>query len=121
MLVKWCWAILALIHVAPALALFKPVLLTSLYGVQTGTVTYVLLHHRAALFVGVLVTCIWSLLQPESRQLGAVVVGVSMLSFLMLYVVYGMPESLRVIAVADLIGLPFLMIAGWQAFRGQQP
>jgi hypothetical protein len=120
MLVKWCWAILALIHVAPALALFKPVLLTSLYGVQTGTVTYVLLHHRAALFVGVFATCIWSLLQPESRQLGAVIVGISMQSFLMLYI-SGMPDSLHVVAIADLIGLPFLMIAAWQAFRGQHP
>ena len=121
MLVKWCWAILALIHVAPALALLRPALLTSLYGAQTGTVTYVLLHHRAALFVGVFVTCIWSLLHPESRQLGTVVVGASMLSFPMLYVVYGTPDSLRVIAIADLIGMPFLMIAAWHAFRGQHP
>lgn len=55
MVIKLCWAVLALIHVIPALALFKPALLTTLYGAQTGSVTYMLLHHRAALFVGVFI------------------------------------------------------------------
>ncbi len=121
MLVQWSWAVLALIHVLPALALFKPTLLTSLYGAQAGSTTYLLLHHRAALFVGVFVACIWALLRPESRQLAVAVVGFSMLSFLVLYAMGGMPESLRVIAIADLIGLPFWVVVAWQAFRATGP
>jgi hypothetical protein len=121
MLVKLCWAILALIHAVPALALFKPALLTSLYGVQTGSITYILLHHRAALFVGVFFACVWALFQHESRQLAVVVVCFSILSFLMLYAMNGAPEGLRLIAIVDLIGLPFLILAAWQAFRIQQP
>jgi hypothetical protein len=119
MLVKCCWAILALIHVLPALALFKPDLLTTLYAVQAGSVTHTLLHHRAALFFGVFVACIWAMLKPESRQLAATVVGISMISFLVLYAIAGMPNSLRVIAIADLIGLPFLIFVTFQSFSNQ--
>jgi hypothetical protein len=121
MLAKLCWVILALIHLVPALAFFKPLMLTSLYGAQAGSITYVLLHHRTALFLGIFIACLWALLQPGSRQLGVVVIGISMFSFLMLYAMNGMPENLRVIAIADVIGLPFLIIAAWQAFRVQQP
>jgi hypothetical protein len=121
MLAKLCWVILALIHIIPALAFFKPALLTSLYGVQAGSITYVLLHHRAALFLGIFIASVRALLHHESRQLAVIVIGISMLSFLMLYAMNGMPENLRVIAIADVIGLPFLTIAAWQAFRVQQP
>jgi hypothetical protein len=117
MFIKSCWVILALIHAIPAFAFFKPSLLTSLYKVQADSAAYVLLHHRAALFFGVFIACIWALLQPGSRQLATIVVGVSMISFLVLFAISGMTDSLRIIAIADLIGIPFLTIAAWQAFR----
>jgi hypothetical protein len=69
------------------------------------------------MFVGVLVACVWAFYRPESRQIAVVMVGISMLSFLALYALNGMPESLRLIAIVDLIGLPFLLIAGVQAFH----
>jgi hypothetical protein len=118
MLIKSCWVVLALIHVLPAVALFKPSLLTQLYQLPAGSVAYTLLQHRAALFVGIFVACIWGLFQPGSRQLAVVMVSISMIAFLVLYILSGMPSSLRIIAIVDLIGLPFLTMAGWQAFRG---
>lgn len=117
MLVKSCWIILALIHIMPALALFRPELLTSLYEVKSGSTTFLLLQHRAALFAGIFATCIWALLCPDSRQLAVVVVAISMLSFLVLYISAGMPIELRLIAIADFIGIPFLVTVAWQAFR----
>ena len=117
MFVQLCWAVLALIHVIPALALFKPALLTTLYGAQTGSVTFMLLHHRAALFVGVFIACIYAIFQPGSRQLAVVVVAVSMVSFLVLFALSGNPAGLRLVAIVDLVGLPFLAFAAWHAFH----
>lgn len=116
MFVKYCWAILALIHIMPALAFFRPELLTSLYGAQSSSSTYLLLQHRAALFAGIFVACLWALFRSESRQLAVVLVAISMLSFLVVFAVHGMPENLRVIAIVDLLGLPFLGIVAWHAF-----
>jgi hypothetical protein len=121
MLIKSSWAVLALIHVLPALALFRPALLNTLYGAQEGTPTYLLLHHRAALFAGVFVACVWAVFRPEARQLAVMVVGTSMLSFLVLYALAGMPEGLKVIAIADTLGLPFLALVAWQAFGSVRP
>ena len=117
MFIQLCWAVLALIHVIPALALFKPALLTTLYGAQTGSLTSMLLHHRAALFVGVFIACIYAIFQPGSRQLAAVIVAVSMVSFLVLFALSGNPAGLRLVAIVDLVGLPFLAFAAWHAFH----
>jgi hypothetical protein len=116
MIVKASWFILALIHLAPALAFFRPSLLVSLYGAEPSSVSYLLLQHRAALFVAVSVACLWAVFRPEARQLAAIIVGLSMLSFLALYIQAGLPQNLRVIAIADLIGLPFFITVAWHAF-----
>jgi len=112
-----CWVALGLIHLLPAIALFRPTMIGTLYGVEAGSTTFLLLHHRAALFLVVLTVCIWAALRPEARPVASVAVGISMLSFLWLYLAAGQPPTLRQIAVADLIGLPFLAVAAWQAFR----
>jgi hypothetical protein len=117
MLAKWCWGMLAVIHIVPAFAAFRPSLLTKLYGVQSGSIAYLLLQHRAALFIGIFATCCWAIMRPESRQIAVILVGISMLSFLALFVAGERPSQLRVIAIFDLIGLPFLCIAGWLAFK----
>jgi hypothetical protein len=117
-----CWLALGLIHLLPAIAVFRPSMIVVLYGVDAGSTAFLLLHHRAALFLVVLVVCIWASLRPEVRPLATVAVAISMLSFLWLYAASGQPPELRRIAIADLIGLPFLAIAAWQAFRpGLQP
>lgn len=116
MIERLAWAVLALVHVTPALALFAPSLLTRLYGVQTGEPLYLLMHHRAALFLAVFVTCIWCAIDPTPRKLGVIVVAISMASFLALYFTNGSPPALEQIAIADLIGLPALLYVGWRAF-----
>ncbi len=115
MLALVCWVVLGLIHLLPAMALFRPSLLATLYGVNPGSATFLLLQHRAALFLVVLVVCAWAALRPEVRPLASMAVAVSMVSFLWLYAVGGRPPALRQIAVADLIGLPFLAVAAWLA------
>ena len=118
LLVQAAWALLALIHLMPALALFRPALITQLYGVAPGEATFLLLHHRAALFFAVLVLCVWSVFAAAPRPAAAVATAISMLTFLLLYWQAGSPPALRTIAVADLIGLPALALVIWAALRG---
>jgi hypothetical protein len=118
MITSICWGILGLVHVIPALALFRPALLTRLYGVAEGTDTFLLLHHRAALFLGIAIVCLWSVARSEVRPLASVVVAVSMLSFVALYWFAGSPPAFRTIALVDLAAVPVLLFAAWQAFRG---
>lgn len=117
MIIRACWIVLALIHALPALALFRPALLTQLYGVEAGSTVHLLLHHRAALFLVIVVVCLFAIFRPETRQLATVALAVTMLAFLALYAGAGSPPALRTIAIADLAGLPFVAYAGWQAFR----
>ena len=116
MIERAAWAILALVHLTPALALFAPSLLTRLYGVEAGNPVYVLMHHRAALFLAVFVACVWCAIDPAPRKLGVIVVAISMVSFLALYFANGSPVALRQIAIADLIGLPALVFVAWRTF-----
>jgi len=117
MIYQICWAILGLIHLMPALALFQPQLLTRIYGIQAGTDAVLLMHHRAALFLVVVIIAVWAALRPEVRPLATVALGLSMGSFLILWWIAGASPALRTIALADLIGLPVLLVAGWQAFQ----
>ena len=117
MIERLCWLALGLIHAMPAFAVFRPALISRLYGVASGTDGFTLLHHRAALFLAVVVICAWAALRPEVRPLACVAVGISMGSFVLIWWGSGMPPALRTIAVADLIGLPVLLSAAWQAFR----
>lgn len=117
MAIKLSWAILALIHLIPALALVRPSLLETLYAIDPHSPTYVLLWHRAALFAMAVVICVWAIFRPEVRLLASVAMAISMVGFLMLFVLNGSPPSLRMIAIFDLAGLPFLGFAAWNAFR----
>ena len=117
MIAGLCWALLGLVHVTPALALFQPALISRLYGVEPGSNVFILMHHRAALFLVIVVICVWALLDPDVRRLATITVGISMGSFVLVWWRYAAPSALRSIAVADLIGLPILAYAGWQAFQ----
>lgn len=115
MIERFAWGLLALVHITPALALFAPFLLTKLYGVNAGDPLFLLMHHRAALFLTVVVACIWCAFDPTPRRLGVVLVAISMISFLALYFTNGSPPALKQIAVADMIGLPALAYFAWKA------
>ena len=116
-MIRMAWLLLALIHALPAIALVRPSLLTTLYGVEPVSPAYTLLWHRAALFTVILLICFWAAVRPEVRQLAAVAVTISMVGFLVIYWVQGLPVSLRTIAIADLVGLPALAFVAWSAFR----
>ncbi|MEY3702398.1 MAG: hypothetical protein RLZZ561_18 [Pseudomonadota bacterium] len=110
------WLILALIHLLPALAFFRPATLTKLYSIEPGNPLFLLMRHRAALFLAVFLACLWAVLRPEARQLAAIITAISMLGFLWLYWRAGAPKSLRAIALIDILGLPFLAFAVFGAF-----
>lgn len=104
---------LALIHALPALAFFRPALLTNIYGVEPGGTAQLLLHHRAALFLAMFILCVWSIFATGPRPAAVVVAALRMVSFLLLYRFSGSPPALRSIAVADLIGLAPLALVAW--------
>lgn len=117
MIERICWVLLMLLHVPPALALFRPAQLSVMYGVEPGSDSFALMQHRAALFLVIVVICIWAALRPEVRALASVAVGISMGSFLIIWWMSGMTPQLRVIAIADLIGVPVLLLAAGLAYR----
>lgn len=116
MIVKIAWLILAAIHATPALALFRPAMIGTLYGVDRNNPLFLLLQHRAALFLVIFLLAVWAAFDPASRRVASIGVGVSMVSFLILYWSAGSPPALRTIAIADLIGIPFLAFVTWKAF-----
>jgi hypothetical protein len=116
MIVKAAWLILAAIHALPALALFRPAMIGKLYRIGNDNPLFLLLQHRAALFLVIFLLAVWAAFDPASRRIASIGVGVSMISFLILYQLAGSPSSLKSIAVADLIGIPFLIFVAWKAF-----
>lgn len=116
MIERICYAALALLHLQPALILFRPGKLSTLYRLDTRGPLLALLHHRAALFVIVVIASLWAIADPTSRRLAVTVIASSMMSFLFVYWHAGSPPELKRIAVADMLGLPFLAFAAWQAF-----
>lgn len=111
------WLLLAAIHAVPALALFRPAILTGLYGVASDSPLFLLMQHRAALFMAIFVACVWAAFVPEGRRLAALVVAISIISFLVLFALGGSPAPLKRIAMVDLAGLPVLAGVAWLAFR----
>lgn len=112
-----CWLALAAIHVIPALALVRPALLTRLYGLSADHPLFLLLQHRAALFLAVVVVALLAAFDPASRRAALLVVAISMVSFLALYWQAGSPAPLRTIARVDLVGLLPLLVVAIGAFR----
>jgi hypothetical protein len=110
------WLVLATIHALPAMALFRPSVIERLYGVSPGDPAFLLLQHRAALFMVVLILAVWAAFDPGIRRAASLCVGTSMISFLLLYWAAGAPPSLKGIAIADLAGIPFLALVAWKSF-----
>lgn len=115
---RLAWFGLAAIHLIPALALFRPAMIGRLYGIDPSGPLGLLLTHRAALFAAVLAVTIYAAIDPGARRAAALVTGISMIAFLVLYARAGMPAGpLRQIAIADLIGIPLLLWVTFRAFR----
>jgi hypothetical protein len=116
MIERAAWFILAAIHALPALALFRPVMIGKLYSIASDNPLFLLLQHRAALFFVIFLLTIWAAFDPASRRIASIGVGVSMISFLILYWSAGSPPALKTIAMTDLVGIPFLLFVAWKAF-----
>lgn len=118
LLTKLSWGALALIHLAPSLPIFRPNMIETLYGVEPTGDIGLLLTHRSGLFLAIFVTSIFAIFSVEARKLATIVLGVSMISFLILYVRACLPTGpLKKIALADLIGLLPLVFVIWQAWK----
>lgn len=116
---KLSWALLALVHASPAAVLFAPQLLRSLYGMEGDGVMGVLLVHRGALFLAIVVACVFALFDTASRRVAAVVVALSVIGFLVVYARAGWPPgALRTIAVVDLVAL---LPLGWVLLMAWKP
>jgi hypothetical protein len=117
-LVVVCWLALAAIHASPATVLVKPTLIETLYGVPATGSSGVLLIHRGALFLGVVVVALFAAFAPEARKVATLLVGISVIGFLLVYGFAGAPEGpLRTIAVADAVALLPLAFVSWRAWR----
>lgn len=113
-----CWLGLAAIHVSPASVLFKPALLDSLYGIPPGGPTEVPLIHRGALFLAIVIVAVFAAFAPEARRAASLLVGISVISFLIVYAGAGAPEGpLRTIALVDAAALLPLAFVCWSAWR----
>lgn len=116
-LAKCAWLALAAVHAAPAAVLFAPSLVQSLYGVSPDGAAGVLLIHRGALFLALVVACVLAAFDPAARRVGSVVVAISVVGFLLVYARAGMPAgALRTIAHVDLAGLVPLAFVAYHAW-----
>lgn len=117
-LTKLSWGLLLLLHIPPAAVLLQPALLGRLYGIEASGDLSVLMLHRGALFLGVLIVCAYAAIDPSARKAASIVVAISVISFLVVYLGAGMPEgSLRNIAFGDTIALLPLCWVSWFAWR----
>jgi hypothetical protein len=113
-----CWLALAAIHASPAAVLFKPALLTGLYGIPPAGPAGVLLIHRGGLFLAIVIVAGFAAFAPEARKAASLLVGISVISFLIVYVGAGAPEGpLRSIALVDAGALLPLALVCWSAWR----
>jgi hypothetical protein len=120
-LVIVCWLALAAVHASPAAVLFKPALIEILYGVSPTGSSGVLLIHRGALFLAVVVVALFAAFAPEARRAATLLVGISVVGFLLVYYVAGAPEgALRTIAIVDVLALAPLALVSWNAWRAAQ-
>ena len=106
------WALLTLLHLAPAAVAVRPSLLFTLYGVAPAGELGVMLRHRGVLFAALVVLGGLAVFDTGARRAASLAFAVSMLGFLALYVAAGAPEgALRRVAWADLAALPLLAYA----------
>ena len=118
MATKVAWLLLALVHASPAAVLFRPSLVQKLYGVAADGATSLLLTHRGATFLTILVAAVWAAFDPSVRRLCTVILAIAVVGYLVLYARAGMPEGpLRTIASVDALALAPLALVIWNAWR----
>jgi len=117
---KAAWISLALVHVMPAAVLFAPSLTQRMYDIAPHGDVGILIVHRGALFLAIIVTALFAALDPAVRRAASVIVAVSVIGFLFVYVRANMPPgALRTIAIADFVALLPLAFVTWNAWIAQ--
>lgn len=104
MLVTFAWLALTLVHTPPALATFSARLRRRMYGLEPGPLDLILIH-RGVLFLAVACVCVLAAVNDEARIAAVLVTSISVLGFLIAYVVAGSPKRTRTIAIVDAIAL----------------
>jgi hypothetical protein len=112
MWVTVAWLALALVHTPPALATFSPQLRKRMYGVEDSGPLGLILIHRGVLFLAVAFVCVFAAVNADARTAAALVTSISVIGFLLAYVLHGAPKRLRIIALVDAVALLPLAIAG---------
>ncbi len=113
------WSVLAIAHLPPAAVAFGPGLVRRLYGVAPEGSEGLLLQHRGALFVAVAIAAGIAVVDPGTRRAASLVVGVSVVGFLVIYGRGGWPAGpLRSIAWVDVALLIPLVFATHDAWTG---
>lgn len=113
------WLALAAVHAAPVAVLVAPEAARRLYGVDPHGPAGVLIVHRGALFLGLVVLSAWAAFDPGARRAAALVVGISVAGFLAVYLRAGLPPgALRTVALVDAAALVPLAWAAAQAWAG---
>ena len=118
MATRIAWIALAAVHLAPAAVLFLPALAERLYGTARAGDVGVLLVHRGALFLGLVVLLLWAAFEPAMRRAASLVAAISVIGFLAVYAHASWPDGpLRRIARTDLLALAPLAPLAWVAWR----
>lgn len=116
MWVTLAWLALLLVHTPPALATFLPQMRKRMYGVDDAGPLGLILAHRGVLFLAVVSVCLLAAFNAEARLAAALVTSISVLGFLIGYVLAGAPKRLRTIALVDalaLIPLALVLLDVW--------
>ena len=116
-IVKVAWATLIVVHIMPAIVLFMPSMTERLYDLSPTGDVGLLIIHRGALFLAIIVAVLFAIFDPATRRAASVIVAVSMVGFLFVYARAGFPEgALRTIALADFVALIPLIFVSWKAW-----
>ncbi len=110
------WLALALVHTPPALATFSRPLRKQMYGVDDGGPLGIILIHRGILFLAVASVCALAAFTVDARTAAVLVTSISVIGFLLAYVLHGAPKNLRTIALVDAVALIPLALVGFDAW-----
>lgn len=110
---------MALVHFLPALSVFAPSRMASLYGIAPGdTALTTLLHHRALMFSILFAGFIIAAFTPAWRWPVLIIGIISMAGFIVIAALHGeLSGGLRKIVIADVVGLIFAALAVITLFK----
>jgi hypothetical protein len=117
---KTAWVVLAAVHAGPAAVFFTPALAGRLYDVAPTGEAGVLIVHRGALFLALVIGAAAAVVDRSARRAVSLVMAVSVFGYLVTYARAGAPPgALRVVALADALALLPLALVFVSAWRRQ--